>query len=293
MYKKTAPKTAWSKPKPKAQNPQSVPATSTPAKDSNKGKEPRSKQVRELDALIESLQTGVLNKQAGTGGCFCLARTHGLSPHCPLCLHCGFIVCELQHPVSPCPSCHSPLLSPNATSLLIAKLESEKANVLAKEAAQREAERLRRQEIEATASGGGAFPVLPGTRISATTPSSSTGGKVLSLNSKTRKVTVTPLISPARTPPPKTRPDEVESEQSAAKIAVSPPSDQIDHFPSNALDPNRKWKDLRGEGLMYLAAPKPTDRSRGAEGSKSGGRRRRKGKESQAANTDAPTGSST
>jgi hypothetical protein len=203
----------------------------------------------------------------------CAARTHTLSNTSPLCPHCGFILCSLQSPVAPCPGCSSPLLSPTAREILIAKLESHKANLLAKEAAQREAERIRQEEADIAAAGGGAFPKLagastPGDRLGA---SAGGGGKVLSLNSKTKKVTITPLIAPSHTPPKRQASAEI-IKPDVPKPVPAPP-DEVERLSANALDPNRRWLDVRGVSLAYVPV-KVIQATQG--GTAVGGKRRRK-----------------
>jgi hypothetical protein len=76
MYKRTAaPQTAWrtSKPKPKIQTPASQPAAGI-ANEIGKTKEVKSKELRQLESLIDSLHTGIPSKHAGLEGCFCLGN---------------------------------------------------------------------------------------------------------------------------------------------------------------------------------------------------------------------------
>lgn len=104
--------------------------------------------------------------------CFCqgrsltksltVARVHHLSSYTPQCAACGLILCDLQPAHAPCPSCARPTLSPPALARLIQRVEGEVAAQLSHEQDERdEAERQRKERL-LVASGGGAFPSLPG-----------------------------------------------------------------------------------------------------------------------------------
>ncbi|KDQ18830.1 hypothetical protein BOTBODRAFT_28331, partial [Botryobasidium botryosum FD-172 SS1] len=145
-----------------------------------------------LEKIIDALVNGVSDLRDGgqDGGCFCLGRTHELSPYTPLCAHCGFIMCDLQSPSSACPSCHSPLLSPTACIALIKKIEAQKAGVLEEEERERERQRIRLQKEEEERAGGGAFPTLPAggppppLLATKNAPEPRTSAQVLSIGSK-------------------------------------------------------------------------------------------------------------
>lgn len=199
-----------------------------------------------------------------------------------MCPHCGLIICLLQAPSLPCPSCHSPLLSPSARTAVIAKLHTELDTQLASEEAARQAEMTARLQAQLEAAGGGLFPTLASTSHSgSSTPSSQNSTrKVLSLNSKTKKVTVS-SFSPA---PPRSQsatPKENEEEEEFAGLPPRvgpPPEDPL--APAVRTGKNeRRWQDLRGEpGPMYVQPP-PEPRAEGDGMSK---RRRRPKKETAA-----------
>ncbi|GAA5875252.1 hypothetical protein JCM3774_004184 [Rhodotorula dairenensis] len=66
--------------------------------------------------------------------CFCQARQHPLATYAPLCPRCSLVLCVINLPSSPCPSCsHSPLLSSAATATHIASLQSAREDLLARE----------------------------------------------------------------------------------------------------------------------------------------------------------------
>ncbi|BGP27957.1 hypothetical protein JCM10295v2_006944 [Rhodotorula toruloides] len=74
--------------------------------------------------------------------CFCQARQHPLSTYIPLCPRCSLVLCSLNLPSSPCPSCsHGPLLSSALTASYIATLQSSRETLLAREKRRAQAER--------------------------------------------------------------------------------------------------------------------------------------------------------
>ena len=81
------------------------------------------------------------------------------TPHCP---HCGLVLCDLQPPYLPCPSCLQPLYSPAQLARLVLRIDSEIEDQLASEQAKRDALEREAQQRALEQSGGGAFPTLPG-----------------------------------------------------------------------------------------------------------------------------------
>lgn len=62
------------------------------------------------------------------------ARQHPLATYAPLCPRCSLVLCTVNLPSAPCPSCsHSPLLSSAAIATHIASLQSERETLLARE----------------------------------------------------------------------------------------------------------------------------------------------------------------
>ncbi|BGP11738.1 hypothetical protein JCM10049v2_007658 [Rhodotorula toruloides] len=83
-------------------------------------------------------------KKAGAKSrvCFCQARQHPLSTYIPLCPRCSLVLCSLNLPSAPCPSCsHGPLLSSALTASHIATLQSARETLLAREKRRAQAER--------------------------------------------------------------------------------------------------------------------------------------------------------
>lgn len=118
--------------------------------------------TKEILAVDRALR-GFIKEKASTRSCFCqgpspplplptlanpreTARQHSLSPYTPLCPRCGLVLCALNAPISPCPSCtHSPLLSPTSIATHISSLRSSRASILEREKRRGE---VRREEEE-------------------------------------------------------------------------------------------------------------------------------------------------
>jgi hypothetical protein len=79
-----------------------------------------------------------------------------------MCPSCGLILCGLQLPHLPCPSCHRPLLNPVSRERVKRKLQDEINDVLAKEQAERDRIEDERRQLLIAQSGGGIFPTLGG-----------------------------------------------------------------------------------------------------------------------------------
>ncbi|KAL0570375.1 hypothetical protein V5O48_011590 [Marasmius crinis-equi] len=224
-----------------------------------KGREtppPRSKQVREIESLLNALRALSDSKapvKDPKGGCFCQAREHPLSPYTPICRSCGLILCTLNTPQHSCPSgdCLSSLLSysSNAKQSLIQRLETQVSDTLAKEAADRE------RAIEEAKREAGAFPALGSATPSpsSTRPSTPQQHKILSLNSKTKRVVVTTTTT-VQKPAPKAE-KENEGEPEEEFVRVPPPPSEV-AFSKGRPDPNRPWKNVRGGGLKYVSSEK-------------------------------------
>lgn len=100
-----------------------------------------------------------------------------------MCPSCGLILCGLQLPHLPCPSCHRPLLNAVSRERVKRKLRDEINDVLAKEQAERDRlEDERRQLLEAQ-SGGGIFPTLGGVQVKASKGDNATR-RVLTIGNK-------------------------------------------------------------------------------------------------------------
>ncbi|KAL5494561.1 hypothetical protein ACEPAI_22 [Sanghuangporus weigelae] len=232
-------------------------ATNSP-KLKGKGKElltqeaPKSLTVLALETSINQLQSETGNRRDPKDGCFCLARTHDLSAYCPICTHCGLILCSLNAPCYACPHCSSPLLSSAGRVFLLERLRNDLAEVIAKE--EEEADRAREEARQAA----GAFPSLNGNNTSQSQQAQQTQThKVLSLNSKTKRVTVasyTPAPMPAKT---STRSETKERDPSPECVPPPPHERMLAQQPPAA---GRPWQDVRGDGfirpLTYMCNPR-------------------------------------
>ncbi|KAH7101057.1 hypothetical protein BKA62DRAFT_204791 [Auriculariales sp. MPI-PUGE-AT-0066] len=237
---------------------------------------PRSKEVKRLEALV----TGLSNANAYTktdpkGGCFCLARSHNLSPYTPLCLACGLIICSVNRPFFVCPSCRVPLVAPNQRPMLFARVQSElEVRIRAEEIAeQRARDEVRRQ--------AGAFPTLSGhaSPLQVPTPETSRAPtptqqhqthKVISLGAargkgRGGKVTIssyTPVpagTSKQQQAQPASKGEEDPLEDSSLPPRVPPPPNEPPH--ARKVD-GRRWEDRRpgAVGAVYVPPkPKPRD----------------------------------
>ena len=214
-------------------------------------------------------------------------------------MNCGLVLCQLQHPALPCPSCRSSLfLQPSTRTSVRARLSAELEAVLKAEEAARETERAESQQRAIEAAGGGAFPVLQPSSVSALSPLASQPHKVLSLNSKTRKVTLS-TASRTNTPPASSGPsaaelaaDEEELEDVVSreerKSSVPPPRAITEHAQRKGTE--RRWEPLRGNGAVYVPPPrKPTGDN---ENVHSGSGRKRKNGKNKASEVSTTTAAS-
>lgn len=156
------------------------------------------------------------------------------------------------------------------------RLEGELAEQLAREEAERQ------RAIEEARAAEGAFPMLPGlqvqmqmSRTSRTPPPpppSAITRTVLSLNSETKRVTVssysTPTVTLSR---PASRAEDREEEG-----RVPGPAGEVSRV-MEAWDPGRPWRNVCAEDVRYVPLPRETTRT--GDTSTRGTRRKRKGGE--------------
>ncbi|PBK91858.1 hypothetical protein ARMGADRAFT_1166053 [Armillaria gallica] len=190
---------------------------------------PKSKQLISL----ESLQTSATPVPDPKGGCFCQAKEHSLSPYTSACLTCGLVLCSLNLPQHACPHCHQP--PPNREALIV-RLQGEIDELARKE--EEERERARKAL--------GAFPALGGggARGGRATPPPPSQHKVLSVNSKTKKVTVSSYTST----PVHSRPETPAEEE---PVRVPPPPSEVVHA-KRKVDPSRPFANYVGESARYV-----------------------------------------
>jgi hypothetical protein len=239
-----------------------------------------------------------------TGGCFCQAREHKLSPYTPICRSCGLVLCVLNPPQYLCPHCSSslsPATAPSTsnsstddTASLIARIESEISAQLAKEARDRE------RRIEEAKRMAGDFPSLaptPSPSGSGTnTPRSGSGRpgssasqhhqphKVLSLNSHTKKVTVRSSATPSPVPSKPSSSTDLhgllmQDANEPLVIRVPPPLSEEAYLAKmeKRVEKGRPWMCLKTGGVVYVREEKPREKE--GEGGKRSRRRKGKGKE--------------
>ncbi|GAA6015903.1 hypothetical protein JCM10207_006799 [Rhodosporidiobolus poonsookiae] len=151
-----------------------VPVVAPPgqAQPKGKGKQPQPQQaqeaglelseeaVKELGEIEKALKGFEPNGGAKKGKerrCFCQARQHPLSPYTPLCPSCALVLCTLNAPSLPCPSCaRSPLLTSARTASYIASLHTQRDALLSRERARAQ----REKEQEARERAAIRFPEL-------------------------------------------------------------------------------------------------------------------------------------
>ncbi|KAJ7079544.1 hypothetical protein C8R44DRAFT_654072 [Mycena epipterygia] len=231
---------------------------------------PKSKALRNLEKLKNAIAASSNNHAKDPrGGC---SVKHSLSTYTTLCRNCGLILCEVNLPQYACPHCIISLLTGGQRDALVSRLNTQISETLTKEALLRD-----RAQDEARRAVG-AFPTLAsgplphsqGTRTPpAAVPQTRT---VMSLNSKTKKVTVssftsTPSPSPSR---PASRAESVEEEP----VRVLKPPTEVPFVAAAKQDPLRPWRDLAGEDAIYISAPSLDD----GNDAKGPGRKRRRNK---------------
>lgn len=137
------------------------------------------------------------------------ARMHPLSHYTPMCPSCGLVLCGLQLPHLPCPSCQRPLLNPVSRERVKRKLQDEINDVLAKEQAERDKVEEERRQLLIAQSGGGIFPTLGGTQVKPSKADTATrrvltiGNKPAATKGKGKTGTTTPTAATLTTYRPK------------------------------------------------------------------------------------------
>ncbi|EMD38746.1 hypothetical protein CERSUDRAFT_133252, partial [Gelatoporia subvermispora B] len=226
----------------------------------NKGKQvdaPKSAEVRRLEKLRDSLKRATGAEKDPKGGCFCTARVHPLSQFTPICHSCGLVLCEVQQPYHACPHCSAALLSPAARGALVEDLERKIVEAIAKE----EEDRIR--AIRAAQEAAGAFPSLAAassgssTLVSAQAHPVNQTHKVVSLNTKTKKVTIASYAPSQPVSRAASRGGSPHGEPTDEPKRVPPPSPEVP-FADRTLESLRPWTNLRTGGVTYVPPPKGT-----------------------------------
>jgi len=229
---------------------------------------PKSQEIRRLEFLHNAVRTSTGKDRDPKGGCFCQAREHTLSTLTPICRICGLILCTINQPYYACPHCSSLLLTSIVRISLEERFERLISDTLTKEADERQ------RTIEEVDREAGAFPALPGIGVF-TSPnnmdharSSNPTHKVLSLDAKTKKLTIS--YTPNSSAPSSSHtPQAVEEE-----FRVPPPPVEV--YARGKPDPNRPWAHITGGNAYYI----PVSQIDGDGGhSKGSGKTRQKHKE--------------
>ncbi|KAL0955258.1 hypothetical protein HGRIS_004150 [Hohenbuehelia grisea] len=245
-------KTAWtSLPSDRIKPTHKPPAQSSDSKGKGKAKAsnepPKSSEVKRLEALADAVRRYKGTEVDSQGGCFCQAREHALSTYTPICLSCGLILCSINLPHHKCPSCLSALLDPALREAITARLEASIADTLAHEAAARARaqEEQRRAVGDFPSLGGPTAPGVPSSADSALRPPPQ-AHKVLSLNSKTKRVVIssyTPSPTPSRPPSRSDAKEEVQTR-------VNRPPNEV-AYSREPLQPARPWANVVGDAIVY------------------------------------------
>jgi len=225
------------------------------AKSKAKGKQqpspepPKSKAVRRLEKLLGGVQNSTGQEKGPKNGCFCLARTHELSPYVPICSSCGLILCSVNLPQYCCPHCETILMTGTVRQSLISQLEMQLASTIAEELESKE------KAIQDAQKAAGAFPTLSGSALSLSSPSpvhaasvpppSKQTHKVLSLTSNKRVVISSYTSTPVHSRPV-SRNEDVEEEP----IRVPRPPPEPTHA-DRQPKPDRPWENLIHGGVTY------------------------------------------
>ncbi|EJF60567.1 hypothetical protein DICSQDRAFT_155699 [Dichomitus squalens LYAD-421 SS1] len=249
-------KTAWT------QKGSSLPSERIPSKKQApqptkaKGKQkdagpPKSKEVVKLEKLRDDLRNATGKERDPKRGCFCQARLHPLSSYTPICRTCGLILCELNLPNFACPHCGESTLLPAARNALIATLDAQISEAIAKE------EEGRARAIQEARAAEGAFPTLSAASRASTPGSGSDSQashpvnqthKVLSLNSKTRKIKVESYTPPAISRAASA--ERVKQAEPEHKRVPAPPAEVV--ISRTQPDPQRPWTNTRGLNVTYV-----------------------------------------
>ncbi|KAJ4480238.1 hypothetical protein J3R30DRAFT_2598854 [Lentinula aciculospora] len=208
---------------------------------------PKSKEVRRLENLLAALRGSQSPKKDPKGGCFCQAREHPLSLYTPICRACGLILCNINQPQFACPHCLISLISGNLRESLISRLQAQLDGTITREMA------IRDRATEAAKQQAGAFPTLsrstPSTKSVAHQPQTH---KVLSVNSKSKKVLLSSYTSTPASPRPTSR---SESEDEEASITRIPPPPTDVRFARSSIDSARPWVNLLNGNPEYISSP--------------------------------------
>ncbi|KAI6003432.1 hypothetical protein EDC04DRAFT_2908239 [Pisolithus marmoratus] len=197
---------------------------------------PKSKVVSALETRLHNVEYASGKEKDPKGGCFCLAREHGLSTYVPLCYGCGLVLCNLNLPHYACPHCGESFLDNTRRSALVAQILEELRGQGAKE------EEERNRAIEEARKAEGAFPLLPS--------ASGTQGarRLIPELYNEEEITVSSYTNtPISSRPPSPAPEEPRR--------FPPPPREISYV-KQPPDPEHPWKNIQFPDLQYIPPPK-------------------------------------
>jgi hypothetical protein len=124
-----------------------------------------------------------------------------------MCPNCGLVLCGLQLPHLPCPSCTKPLLNPVSRERVKRKIQDEINDVLAREQAEKNRLEEERRQLAIAESGGGIFPTLGGSQGKGSKADTTATRRVLTIGKtsgpKSKAKVTTPVAATLTTYRPK------------------------------------------------------------------------------------------
>lgn len=169
-----------------------------------------------------------------------------MSSYSPLCTTCGLVLCSINLPQYSCPHCATPIVTATIRASLVAQLESQISETIAREIQDQE------RSLAEARQAAGAFPTLAGPTgnppaFSPPVSNVNQTHKVLSLNSKTKKV----IVSSYTTTPVSSRPVSRAESEEEEPIRVPPPPTEVVHS-TKRVGHSRPWENLGDCRLEYV-----------------------------------------
>lgn len=235
---------------------------------------PPTKEMLELDAAFAMLSMEPTSKEAAAHIptsrrlCLCQGEKHALAPYAPLCVSCGLILCSalVPAPISPhsaCPSCSaSPILPSHTRTQLLSEMVDTRER-LVEEQQSREAERRAEVARQRSAGVDSAFPTLGQAPAPAPAASASKRSRVLHLDMKTHKVTVSrpkekPKVKQAAAPTSHSAELHTTAEDGSGLVHDYEDDGFRTHYitaaPAPAVGPAHGWAAVQPTPLRYVAA---------------------------------------
>lgn len=153
------------------------------------------------------------------------ARVHELSTYTPQCGACGLVLCALQPAHATCPSCARAVYSPPQLARLLQRVAGDIEAQYAREQEERDSAERARKDALLAASGGGAFPSLPGNAPRAAAQPSAHRVLTIGKKGKGGRSTATLKTTTKITPAPSASNTLAEPEPDTLPRPRSPPLD--------------------------------------------------------------------